>query len=207
MSIRKQKIIDVIQWILIISLIGVCAYIYFGNNSLHEKDKEIRTEKTYLKIYESQKIHDLEKINKLLYDSITVLKNVESAVEIKYIYTTKTDTIRETEFVYSEDSVYHYSSSNDTIHTEIDIKANNLQWCKVNTNINDRFTIINQENNNKVSTKINHSNNMDIINVDTWHKKKGWKDRIYYGPTINFGYGLIHNKIDVTVGFGVGMRF
>lgn len=201
---RQQKVIDVIQWILIIILLVICSIVYIGNKQVI-KEKEIAKENTYIKIYESQKIAELEKINKALADSLKVKtdKTPESAIEIRYKYKYKTDTIKVTEFVVEEDSIYHYSNDNDTIKTDIDIKANRLEWCNVNATINDKFTIINRVNGDDVETAIEHSPNVDITNVDAWHKKTTFKDRISYGPSIGVGYGFINKKPDVFIGFTV----
>jgi membrane-bound acyltransferase YfiQ involved in biofilm formation len=57
------KIIDIIQWVLIIGLLFVACFIYFGKAN-YEKQHVIQTEDSYVKIYESQKLAALEKENK-----------------------------------------------------------------------------------------------------------------------------------------------
>ncbi len=201
---RQQKVIDVLQWILIIILMVACSVVFIGNKRLI-RDKEIAKENTYIKIYESQKLADLEKKNKALYDSLKLKseKQPENAIEIRYKYKYKVDTVRVTEFVVGEDSIYHYCNDNDTIKTNIDIKASNFEWCNVNATINDKFTIINRTDGDNIETTINHSPNVDISNVDAWHVKTTWKDRITYGPSIGIGYGVINKKPDIFVGFTV----
>lgn len=201
---RQQKIVDVVQWILIVFLLITCAVVFIGNKHL-KREKEIIKEDTYIKIYESQKIAELEKKNKALYDSLMLKseKQPESAVEIRYKYKYKTDTVKVTEFVMSDDSIYHYTNDNDTIKTDINIKAKDLEWCNVNAVINDKFTIINRVDGNEVETTINHSPNVEITNVDAWHVKTTWKDRIGYGPSVGLGYGVINKKPDVFIGFTV----
>ena len=89
----KQKLIDVIQWILIIGLSIVLLIGFIRQNEAFTKNAEYEKNNTYVKIYESQNISKLKKENKALYDSIKKLKNVESAIEIRYKYRYKTDTV------------------------------------------------------------------------------------------------------------------
>lgn len=208
LSDRQKKWLDVIQWILIAILVGACLVVFIGKkNALRERD--IAKEEAYIKIYQTQTIEDLKRKNQELYDSITSIsdKKPESALQIKYRYVTKTDTLRSTEFVYGKDSVYHYVKDNDTIRTEIDVKAKDLEWCKTNTEINDKFTIITRTGNNgTVETTIGHSSNVDIQQVDAWKRKPTFKERITVGPTVGAGYGLFNKKFDVYVGISVGIK-
>ena len=54
-QINWKKIIDIVQWVLIVLLIGVACFIYFGKKQ-HVDEKIQQTEESYVKIYESQKI-------------------------------------------------------------------------------------------------------------------------------------------------------
>ena len=73
----KQKLIDVIQWILIIGLSIVLLIGFIRQNEAFTKNAEYEKNNTYVKIYESQNISKLKKENKALYDSIKKLKNVD----------------------------------------------------------------------------------------------------------------------------------
>lgn len=201
-----KHIIDIIQWVLIIGLIFVACFIYFGKIN-HENEKIQQTEESYMKIYESQKISALEKKNKELYDSIKTLANVESAIEIRYVYKTKTDTIEVEKFTQKEDSIWSVEVDNDTVKTNIEIKANDLKWCNVSTEINDKFTIITQEEEGKVETQINHSPNIDITNVDAWHKKKKWTENFHHGPSITTGYDIVNKNFGIMVGYSIIYQF
>lgn len=201
---KQKRIIDIVQWILIIILFMTCAAVFIGKKYARDA-KEIVKEETFIKIYESQKIAELEKMNKALHDSLMAMsdKEPESVVEIKYLYKYKTDTITVKEFVVSEDSIYHYASDNDTIKTRIDVKAKDLEWCDVDVAINDKFTIVNRVDGNKVETSVGHSQNVEITDVSAWHSRQKWTDRIGYGVSAGVGYGLINQKPDVFVGFTV----
>ena len=205
---KWKHIIDIIQWVLIIGLLFVACFIYFGKKN-HENEHIIQTEESYVKIYESQKIAALEKENKALYDSIKNLENVESAIEIKYIYKTKTDTITVEKFTQKEDSIWTVEVDNDTVKTNIEIKATDLKWCNVNTEINDTFRIVTQHNEetNEVITEIEHSPNVTITDVDAWHKKKKWTDNFHHGPSVTAGYDLINKNFGIMIGYSIIYEF
>ncbi|MBP5458107.1 MAG: hypothetical protein J6Y37_16585, partial [Paludibacteraceae bacterium] len=174
---KQGKVLDALQWAMIAVLAVLCVSIHIGQKYGGE-GREVAKETTYMKIYESQKISELKKKNKALYDSVTKLSSMkpESAVEIRYRYKHTTDTIKVTEFVESPDSVYHYTGGNDTVKTEVDVKAVDLEWCKVSTTIDDKFTIVNRSDGKLNETEIGHSANVEITGVDTWHRKKKLKE-------------------------------
>lgn len=208
LSSRQKTVIDVVQWILIAVLIACCIVVFIGKkNAIRERD--IAKENAYTKIYQTQTIEELKKKNRELYDSITAIsdKKPESAILVKYKYITRTDTVRHTEFVRGKDSVYHYVKDNDTIKTEIDIKAKELEWCKTNTEINDKFTVITRTGDNgTVETTIGHSSNVEIQQVDAWKRKPTFKERVTIGPTIGVGYGVFNKKFDMYIGVSVGIK-
>lgn len=199
----KYKLIDTIQWILIIVLSIYCVYVGRENKKM-STFYEIKKENMYLKIYDSQSIEALKKENQALYDSIKHLNNVESAVEIEYVYKYISDTIyvESNDKPCKKDSIYHYENNTDSINYKLDIKAYDLEWHKLDLSVNDKFTIITKEKNNKVETSIN-TNYGEINNTTMWHRKKTWKDRIVIGPSIGAGFGTINKNFDVYVGGSV----
>lgn len=208
LSVKTQKIIDIIQWICIIFLFVICITgSIFKKSDKFINSAEYQKEQSYVKIYESQNIERLKKENQELYDSIKKLKDAESAVEIKYVYKYNTDTIKVQEFIHNDvDSIYHYTADNDTVACEMDIKASDLRWVRTNFTVNDKFTIINREKDDLNQTIINHSPNVSIENVDVWHRvenKKKWYNNFHLGVQVGVGYGIVTNKPDVFVGFGV----
>ena len=113
MSTSKQNIVDIIQWILIISLtiVLICCYIWTHKRIVAEEKYEKAN--TYTKIYESQNFDRLKKENQRLYDSIKSLQNIESFVEIRYKYRYNTDTVWVDKNIYpTKDSVYCFSNNN-----------------------------------------------------------------------------------------------
>lgn len=205
---KQKKIVDILQWILIVVLFIVCVFgtIFKSSNDI-KNDFEYQKEQTYVKIYESQNLESLKKENKELHDSIKKLSNVESAIEIKYVYKYITDTIKNNDFEYNgSDSIYHYKQDNDTIALEIDVKAKELDWVKNKFTINDKFMIINREKDGTNQTIIHHNPNMEISDVSTYHSlniKNKWYNNFHFGIQAGVGYGLINNKPDIYLGVGV----
>lgn len=206
-SERTKNIIDILQWILIIISIGACFYIYFNKKETNTQEIIQEQNDRYVKIYDSQRIASLEKENKELYDSIQKLKNVESAIQIKYVYKYSTDTVFVPVKESVLDSIYNYTYDNDTLKYYLTIKADRLEWHKTRFELHDKFTIININDNDRITTVIDHSPNVDIENTTTWHKKRKFIDNIYYGPSVSVGYGVFNKKPDLFVGFSVGYNF
>ena len=223
-----QKTIDIIQWGFIIGLIAMLV-IQGVNYQQAKKDlvtsAEYNKENTYVRIYESQRLDKLKRENRELYDSIKKLNDVESGMVIKFREHYVTDTIMVDKFVVQRDtirvvadnnkvyesvvSIYHYTQNNDTVNLDLDIKAEELQWCKADFTVSDQFMIINREKDGVNQTLINHSDNATIESTTMWHRKdtKKWYQRFTISPQIGVGYGMINRKVDTYVGVGVGYQF
>lgn len=202
-----SKILTIVQWGIIGLLIAACVVICVVNKKTNEKlidAQEIITEDKYMKIYNSERLSELKKENRALYDSVRSLRNAESAIEIRYKYIFKTDTIRVVEFKQFKDSVYVYKKIGDTVSTYVTIKAKDLSWCKIEGEINSKFQVITQEQNGQVISTINHDTSMVITGVDAWHAKYKWYDGFFIGPSVGVGYGPINNKFDVFFGLSIG---
>ena len=224
-----EKTLDVLQWLLIILLLGMLCIQGVNYKRVSQQlvsSEEYNKENTYVRIYQSQKLSQLKKENKELYDSISKLKNVESAMIIQFHEHYNTDTIwvdkfsvkRDTVFCYNEskdsitqkvDSIYHYVQDNDTVKLSIDVNAQELKWVKADFTIYDKFTIINREQNGTNQTTINHSGNSTIDGTSMWHRKddRKWYQRFVLSPQMGVGYGTFHKNFDVYVGVGVGYQF
>lgn len=211
---KHKKWIDLLQWLLILLMVGVGIVVFLGDTNL-KREREIKSNETYVKIHESQSINALKKKNRELYDSLNVVSayKPESAIQFKIKYKYKTDTIYKTEFiteyVYAdngevEDSIYHYEKDNDTIKANIDVKAKELDWLTARWEINDKFQIINRTNGNLNETTINHSDNVEISDVTVWHKNKSFKDRLFLGPSVNAGYDPTQKKFTWGIGISAG---
>lgn len=223
-----NKTIDFIQWALVVLLLVLLVVQGINYNTVKKQlitNEEYNKENTYVRIYQSQKLSELKKQNKELYDSISKLKNVESGMIIKFrehyntdtIYVNKfemkRDTIRITtnnnETVEKVDSIYHYAQDNDTVNLSIEVKAKEMEWCKADFTIHDQFIIINREKDGVNQTTINHSDNTTIEGTTMWHKKnnKKWYQKFSVSPQIGVGYGMLNKKFDTYVGFGVTYDF
>lgn len=204
LSNRITRIIDILQWVMILLSIAACIYIYKKNNIVSSQDVIEKQNNRYIRIYDSQKISYLEKQNKELYDSINKLKNAESAIQIKYVYKYKTDTIHVSSDEISSDSIYKYCYDNDTVKYDITIKANDIKWHTSSFQLHNEFTIININDKDKNTAIIDTDPNTEITDITTWRKKQNFKDKIFYGPSINIGYGIINKKPDFFIGISVG---
>lgn len=213
MSVSKQNIVDIIQWVLIVGLSVMLMYSYLRttNGSNIVSNEEYSKDNTYTKIYESQKIEKLKNENKQLYDSIKNLSNVESVIEIRYKYKYKTDTIfvatKAEDKVQKVDSIYDFHSDNDTVSYNLKVKATDLQWYTMDFTINDKFTIVNQNENNLNKTTITHSDNVKIEGTTVYHRQDNtnkWYNRFAVGPSIGVG---VNQKGQFNTHFGVGIMF
>ena len=225
---KNNKLLRILIYVLLALLIGAGVFMFFQRKQVLN-ERNIAAKERYVKQYQAEELSALKKRNKELYDSIMAYsdKQPESALEIRYKYKYKTDTIYKTEFkiktvakeVYIPcennisqpvavlDSIWHYEKDNDTIQTTIDLKAKDLEWVKVDAVIHDKFIIVNRtDNNGNIETTIDHSPNVDIDGVTAWHKKKSWKDRLFIGPTIGVGYDPVHKTFGPNVGISIGFN-
>lgn len=210
MPVSKQNVVDIIQWVLIIGLSAMLLYSYLHTNSSLVNNEEYSRDNTYVRIYESQKIEKLRNENKQLYDSIRKLSNVESAIEIRYKYVYKVDTVF-VEKLYTnmqkKDSIYDFRSDNDTVNYNLKVKAADLQWYTMDFSINDKFTVVNQNEDALNKTTISHSDNVSIEKTTVYHSRDNTNklyNRFAVGPTI--GVGVSQNGQFCTY-IGVGVTF
>jgi hypothetical protein len=229
---NKSTLYRLIIIALAVLLLGACVWLFFAKKEA-SNERNIAAKERYIKLYQAQELGALKKKNKELYDSIMAFsdKKPESALEIKYKYKYKTDTIYKTQFIVknqtpqtqtytefvhdttyitnpqqsSDYNIYSYTNDNDTIQTNIEVKAKDLEWVTVDATIHDKFIIINRVgDNNVIETEIDHSENVEIEGVAAWHKKTSWKDRLYIGPSINVGFDPINKRVVPTIGFSIG---
>jgi hypothetical protein len=215
MKVERSQINGIIQWIIIIGLSITCLFTCSRNNKfIHSIETNTNKENTYVKVYESQEINRLKKINKALFDSIKHLKDVESVVQVKYKYVYNTDTV----FVEKEepdwlkqikDSVYNISSETDSISYNLKINAKYLKWYQLDFKLKDEFLLVNREKDgiNELMVKLGLGGST-IENVTAVHRKNNtfW-DRFSIGPSVTFGYDMVNRNIGCTVGVGISFNF
>lgn len=206
---NKNRIFSIAQWILIIVLLCICFYFYKKSTNVEKEYIKVeQTETSYTKEYQTERIKELEKENKNLYDSIKNIKNIENALEIRYIYKYNTDTVYVDKTIDSKkDSLYQYSYDNDTIKYNLSIMAEGLKWHNTKFELHDKFTIVNTLDDDRATTTITHSPNVKIEDVTTWRKKKSFKDNFFFGPSVGVGYGTFTGKVDIFVGMSAGYKF
>ena len=86
----KQKIIQILQWLMIILLAISCFYFWRSSNDskgnlIKEEITFDKNEKQTVNISNDKTLGDLKKENKELYDSIRKLTDVKEAIQVKYV--------------------------------------------------------------------------------------------------------------------------
>lgn len=208
MNTKTKFIIDVVQWVLIIALACACINI-MGNAKKEVERLRVEQDENFYKLeYYGQNLVQLKKENEDLYRTVDSLNNVESAIEVRYVYKYSTDTVYVTQLIHdNSDSTYAYKFDNDTIRFNMTAKAKDLEWMKGDFEVNDKFQVITSNEYGKYQTWINHSSNVEIQDVDAWHKKTKWYEHFHYGPAVGVGYGLVNQKFDVWVGGAITYQF
>lgn len=209
-STTKHTWVVILQWLVIILLTGVITYGLFTYNNMKNSVHEFEEELTYTKIAADQTLNSLKNENKELYDSIQRLQDkekIESIVEIRYKTTVNVDTVYRDRFIQGVDSVYHYNQSNDTIDCNIDVSAKDLEWITARFSVRDKFTIINRKDGDTNTTTIDHSPITEIEDATILHIKQPWYKHIKHGPQIGVGYGIVNNKFDIFIGYGISYTF
>lgn len=208
MKDRTKFIIDVVQWVLIVALACLCIRVSIDLKHRTEQFTKEQTETTYKLVYYGQNLQKLKKENEDLYHKVDSLNGVESAIEIRYVYRYNTDTVYVAQMEHDLiDSTYSYKFDNDTVAFNMTAKAKDLEWMQGDFEVKDKFQIITQNEYGKYTTWLNHSSNVEIEGVDTWHKKIKWYEHFHQGPSIGIGYGLINQKFDIYAGWTVSYEF
>lgn len=193
-------IFDIMQWVLIILML---VYVFILRSRIDDYSHiyEYRKQDVYTKIYDSQKLKKLEKENKELYDSLRHMKDLESVIQIKYVYRTQYDTV----FVESEskdgNSIYQFNDETDSVSYSLSVKADTIEWYTLDFDVKDDILIVTREDDGRVETDIK----TDYGKVDEtlmWKKKRSFADRFVIGPQVGFGYDFTSKRSGVYVGVG-----
>ena len=128
----KQKIIQIIQWLMIILLAISC--FYFWRSSNDSKENLIKDEITFDKnerqtvnISNDKTLSELKKENEELYDSIRKLSDVKEAIQVKYVLKRDIDTVYMNNTYIPTDSIYHYAQNSDNINYNLDKKGKDIE--------------------------------------------------------------------------------
>lgn len=207
----SNKVLEIGKWGLIVLLSVAIIILWKGNNELNSSFQALKKDGTYIAAYQSQTINELKKENSELYNSIKKLKDVKQAVIIKYKYIYHGDTIYVDRVLPPiEDSIYTFSEKSDTLSYDLKVKADSVEWYKLNFTLNEKFTIINRENAGHNETTITTGTGGGTITDAQFYNKKStannFFNRFSIGVQAGVGYGIITKKPDIYVGVGVAFR-
>jgi hypothetical protein len=197
---------------LIIAILCFSFYYYINGNKAKElTDFNVTKNGKVTTNYYDEKISQLKKENKSLYDSIKGLSDVESAVKIIYKKKYDTDTVFLEKNISKNDTLKTYTYENpvktDTFNYKLMIgSTNSPSWYRINVSVGDDFTIINRKKGNINQTIVDTKTDADI-KVTPFHakQKKSFFSRFSVGPQMGVYYGTFNKKIDV--GIGIGLSF
>lgn len=203
------------DWIIIILLFGIIAFlswkIYTLNDmsratieQIHYKDSN---KDKYNIIYYDQTIASLKQTNKSLYDSLKLYKEqIDYLIQFKYKKQFHVDTIFIDTTKSKDVNTYAFSDTlNDTLKYNLQIGSKlPPNWYKLDVELADEFTIINNKYNDVNNTTISSSNGSTITDV-TVFKKKSNKilDNFSTGPSINVGYDVLNKNFGIMVGWAI----
>lgn len=212
----KQKIIQILQWLMIILLAISCFYFWRSSNDskgnlIKEEITFDKNEKQTVNISNDKTLGDLKKENKELYDSIRKLTDVKEAIQVKYVIEKDIDTVYIDNTYIPLDSIYHYAQNSDTINYNLDIKGKDVEWFKLDFSIQDSLMLVTRSLNGQNETTISHTTNTSIKDVTVFVPKKKFsqkvKENTYFGVGVGAGYGVFNKKPDIYIGINAGIKF
>ena len=212
----KQKIIQIIQWLMIILLAISCFYFWRSSNDsegnlIKDEITFDKNEKQTVNISNDKTWGELKRENEELYDSIRKLSDVKEAIQVKYVLKRDIDTVYITNTYIPIDSIYHYAQNSDTINYNLDIKGKDVEWFKLDFSIQDSLMLVTRSLNGQNETTISHTTNTSIKDVTVFVPKKKFsqkvKENTYFGVGVGAGYGVFNKKTDIYIGINVGIKF
>ena len=212
----KQKIIQILQWLMIILLAISCFYFWRSSNDskgnlIKDEITFDKNEKQTVNISNDKTLYELKKKNKELYDSIRKLTDVKEAIQIKYVIERDIDTVYINNTYIPIDSIYHYAQNSDTINYNLDIKGTDAEWFKLDFSIQDSLMLVTRSANGQNETTISHTTNTSIKDVTVFVPKKKFsqkvKENVYFGVGVGAGYGFFNKKPDIYIGINAGIKF
>ena len=212
----KQKIIQIIQWLMIILLAISCFYFWRSSNDsegnlIKDEITFDKNEKQTVNISNDKTWGELKRENEELYDSIRKLSDVKEAIQVKYVLKRDIDTVYINNTYIPIDSIYHYAQNSDTINYNLDIKGKDVEWFKLDFSIQDSLMLVTRSVNGQNETTISHTTNTSIEDVTVFVPKKTFsqkvKENIYFGVGVGAGYGVFNKKTDIYIGINAGIKF
>ena len=213
---NKQKIIQIIQWLMIILLAISCFYFWCSSddsegNLIKGEITFDKNEKQTVNISNDKTWGELKRENEELYDSIRKLSDVKEAIQVKYVLKRDIDTVYINNTYIPIDSIYHYAQNSDTINYNLDIKGKDVEWFKLDFSIQDSLMLVTRSANGQNETTISHTTNTSIKDVTVFVPKKKFsqkvKENVYFGVGVGAGYGFFNKKPDIYIGINAGIKF
>lgn len=218
-SDKTGKVYMILNIITLAIILILCCKFYKINQKTTKQVARIETvtnEGKYMQIYNDRELVELKKINEHLYDSIKGMKNeIDYLATFKYKYEHIGDTIKVsidndtiTKDTTKVDSVKIFKYNNfDNIENpfnyELTIGSKKpIDWYKLDFKLNDEFTIVNKKLENTNETTI-ESNNGEITGdfIYSKPKRKTFKDRFSFGPSVTSGYDVVNKQFGIMFGF------
>ena len=212
----KQKIIQILQWLMIILLAISCFYFWRSSNDsegnlIKDEITFDKNEKQTVNISNDKTWGELKRENEELYDSIRKLSNVKEAIQVKYVLKRDIDTVYINNTYIPIDSIYHYAQNSDTINYNLDIKGKDVEWFKLDFSIQDSLMLVTRSANGQNETTISHTTNTSIKDVTVFVPKKKFsqkvKENVYSGGGVGARYGFFNKKPDIYIGKNAGIKF
>ena len=212
----KQKILQILQWLMIILLAISCFYFWRSSNDsegnlIKDEITFDKNEKQTVNISNDKTWGELKRENEELYDSIRKLSDVKEAIQVKYVLKMDIDTVYINNTYIPIDSIYHYAQNSDTINYNLDIKGKDVEWFKLDFSIQDSLMLVTRSANGQNETTISHTTNTSIKDVTVFVPKKKFsqkvKENVYFGVGVGAGYGFFNKKPDIYIGINAGIKF
>ena len=220
-SDKTGKVYMILNIITLAIILILCFKFYKINQKTTKQVARIETvtnEGKYMQIYNDRELVELKKINEHLYDSIKGMKNeIDYLATFKYKYEHIGDTIKVNNATIEPDTIQtdsikvfkynNFDNIENPFNYELTIGSKKpIDWYKLDFKLDEDFTIVNKKLGNTNETTI--ESNYGEIKGDFIYskpKKKTFKDRIVFGPSISTGYDVLNKQFGVM--FGVSCTF
>lgn len=212
------------SWIitlLIVTIVGLCAYINYqidkGKKMMDEIDY-VDSINQYHKYYYETKFKELKKTNKELYDSLKQYKDkITYLIQFTHEKDYNTGVINTKPNIVNtniKDSMkvdtplvaktYEYMSEpNDTFQYKLNVNSyTEPNWYSIQAKVKNKFTIVNKEEGgmNHVTIQPNDGGNVSNVTVFKKKEKRSFWNRFSFGPGFTVGYDPINKQWGMTAG-------
>lgn len=216
-SDKTGKVYMILNIITLAIILILCCKFYKINQKTTKQVARIETvtnEGKYMQIYNDRELVELKKVNEHLYDSIKEMKNeIDYLATFKYKYEHVGDTVKVNNDTINQNitetdsiKIFKYNNYNKTdnpFNYELTIGSKKpIDWYKLDFKLDDEFTIVNKkmENTNETTIESNYGEiKGDFIYSKS--KRKTFKDRCVFGPSVTGGYDVLNKQFGIMIGF------